>query len=242
MIPRQLPILFSTEMIKSIIAGRKTKTRRIIKESFNGCLTNGGPHPCPNDPVVVYPGEKFEFNGEIIKCDFKEVRAFFHCSTLDSIAKCRTGKPGDILWVRETFALPIFFDGGEHDVYYKADDERPLDIKHRGAWKPSIHMRKLHARIWLQVKDISVQSLRDITESDAIAEGVEKIIDYGSTGYKLYTNPNATYSDVDAIWSFESLWESINGKESWQQNPWVWVTDFEVLSVNGRPDKKISLL
>jgi hypothetical protein len=100
---REIPILFSTPMVQAILAGRKTMTRRIINESFNGCLTNGGPHPCPNDPVVFHPGEKFEFDGEQITVDYPQVRALFHCSTLDSEAKCPYGKKGDLLWVRETW-------------------------------------------------------------------------------------------------------------------------------------------
>lgn len=165
---KERPILYSTPMVLAKQARLKTQTRRIIKESFNGCLT-GGPHPCPNEPVVIHPGEIFESpaNGEEIVVDWPEVRAIFHCSTLDSIAKCPWGKVGDIIWGRETHCLES--DGGDPWIVYKADyTNYPMGSNH---WKPSIFMRKVHARIWDRITSIRVERLQDISEHDAQCEG-----------------------------------------------------------------------
>lgn len=128
----------------------------------------------------------------------------------------------DILWVRETYSPGHIENGSNTGWQYKADN-KGQNIK----WKPSIFMPKEAARIFLKVKNIRLERLQDISEEDAIAEGIIKIADYGNTGYKLYTEPDAAYSDIDALESFESLWNSINGEDSWKENPYVWVIEFE---------------
>lgn len=216
---REHPILYSTPMVLAKLAGRKTQTRRIIKESFNGCLTNGGPHPCPNDPVVYHPGEQYidptdPGDNRKITIDYPQVRADFFCSTLNSTAKCPYGKVGDWLWCRETFGYE--FGGG---YLYKASHEHMKDVggltDHK--WKPSIFMPKEAARIWEEVTDIRVETLHQITYDDCIAEGIEDKIGHNA--------------DI----AYKRLWESIHGKGSWDINPWVWVLTTKVLSINGRP-------
>jgi hypothetical protein len=221
---KEHPILFSTPMVQAILEGRKTVTRRVINESFNGCLTNGGPHPCPNEPIVIYPGETYDspcHPGESITVDWPQVRAIFHCSTLDSEAKCRQGKPGDILWVRETWAKYVAADcvGGVTTRYrFKADN-----IDECYQWKPSIHMPKIASRIKLLVKSITVESLHQITEEDAIKEGIYKPV--GSQFFQA-TNGNGPWGETP-VQAFENLWKSINGEESFQANPWVWRIEFK---------------
>jgi hypothetical protein len=242
---KERPILFSTPMVKAILEGRKTVTRRVIKESWNGCLTHGGPHPCPNDPLVFYPGDEFDHPDpevrEKITIDVPEVRAFFHCSTLDrSEAKCPFGKPGDILWVRETWTDEI--NGKEnHYPFFKADFPMTWDDDGQThtllvtdlKWKPSIFMPKHICRLQLLIKSISVERLNDISKEDAIREGIEPTIrlenDFvkGDQYYKHYTNKKI--DGADPVSSFRSLWESINGKESWDSNPWLWRIEFEKL-------------
>lgn len=237
---KERPILYSTPMIQAKLAGRKTQTRRIIKESFNGCLTNGGPHPCPNDPVVLIPGTnlgKFmpEDEHETI-IDYPQVRAVFHCSTLDSEAMCPFGKVGDVLWSRETFIQAPF-----GKVHYRADitkEQEDIRIKNLQAghawakWKPSIFQPKGFARIWERITDIRVERLQDISEKDAIAEGVESFKEGNQTLYKHYVSDDVCYSAKD---SYASLWESINGDGSWGLNPWCWCITTEILSTTGRP-------
>jgi hypothetical protein len=98
-------------------------------------------------------------------------------------------------------------------------------------WKPSIHMPKEAARIWLEVTEVRVERLHDITEEDAIAEGVEKLNNW----WKDYTSDQDAYDMQTAMCSFDSLWKKINGEESWNENPWVWVVSFKVLSTTGKP-------
>lgn len=242
-IKKERPILFSTAMVQAIIRGEKTQTRRIVKESFNGCLTNGGPHPCPNDPIIFHPGEQItsEENPDVITVDTKTVEAHFHCSTLNSVAKCPYGKIGDMLWVRETWTKyhPVDENGytnfNEHDYFYLADgpttvvkvDADGFELEdQRDKWKPSIHMPKEAARLFLQIVDIRIESLHDINYYDAIKEGVKIEENDGSKSwYRNYLE------DVGALpspqESFMTLWKSINGTDSWECNPWVWVIEFK---------------
>lgn len=233
------PILFSTPMVQAIMEGRKTVTRRIIKESFNGCLTGGGPHPCPNDPIVMTPGDEYESPDvdEIMVVDYPEVRAIFHCSTLDSEAKCRQGKAGDILWVRETWSPKGWMN--DKTLYaYKAEGNIPPRIRYgdewEQCWKPSIFMPKEACRLKLKVVSITVEALHDITEEDAIREGIKPVESFdsgaGISPRQMYMNylPFG-YMEVTPLASFESLWRLINGDESWESNPWVWRIEFEKL-------------
>jgi hypothetical protein len=113
------------------------------------------------------------------------------------------GWPGDLLWVRETFQIIP-----PNSIFYKADKENKV----KKGWKPSIHMPKEAARIWLQIKDVRVERLQQISYADAKAEGVE------------YPH------------NFYDLWLKINGPLSWDANPWVWVVEFEVVSTTGKPE------
>jgi hypothetical protein len=245
---KERPILFQTPMVQAILEGRKTVTRRVIKESFNGCLTNGGPHPCPNDPVVIYPGEIYEspcHPGESITVDWPQVRAIFHCSTLDSESKCPYGKPGDVLWVRETFtildywedskAVQVMYEGGATKVCALTDREWSKFVKwqERTERKSSLFMFRSLSRLTLEITSISVERLQDITEEDAIREGIEPTIRLeknfvkGEQLYKHYTNPEV--KGVDPIGSFRSIFQSINGPEFWNRNDWVWRIAFSKL-------------
>ena len=133
---------------------------------------------------------------------------------------CPHGEPGDILWVRETFLIVP-----PNMIFYKADP----DNKATGCWKPSIFMPKEACRIKLMIKSIRVERLQDISDEDAKAEGVDHVIDkitgycgydYLSGGYNLMTTPYHGY---------RSLWKKINGIDSWDKNPWVWVIEFKKL-------------
>jgi len=198
---KEIPMLFSTPMVQAIIEGRKTQTRREIKNRhFLACLQN--------------PAE----NGLI---------------NLNNA--CPYGEPNDLIWVRETWG----YDASGNDILFKAT-HNPECLW--GSWKPSIHMPKKFARIWLEVVSIKVERLQDISEPDAIKEGIEPTATYDSGEgvypgrfYKNYL-PHG-YMEVSARHSFQSLWQSINGLESWCANPWVWVVEFRVLSTNGKPDK-----
>lgn len=202
-------------MVQAILEGRKTQTRRAIK------------------PQPIHDISQYHLNnaGNLwVSRSAKNADGGYYLWS----AKCPYGQVGDVLWVRETWQL--FTPYGPEDYYfgYKAspgeignEASSKYDYASPDVWKPSIHMPYEAARIFLRITDIRVERLQDISEDDAIAEGVERVADYGTTGYKLYTEPDAAYSDIDAKWSFESLWQSINGADSWDANPWVWVVTFE---------------
>jgi hypothetical protein len=209
------PILFQTEMVQAILEDRKTQTRRILKS--------------------IRPVEEFEVVHKVAENDFwiGVLKGHFmgHSSTR---MKSPYGQPGDLLWVKETHQF------GNGKVYFKANltEQVANEVSSLGAkWKPSIHMPKYASRIWLMVEDVRVERLQDITEEDAIAEGVDNWTwkDMATPqNWKDYTDPfNPPL--LCATDSFESLWISINGEESLESNPWVWVVKFRVLSNTGRP-------
>lgn len=138
---------------------------------------------------------------------------------------CPYGKVGDVLWVRENFCFADSFDNGKEVRTYAYQATPFTNLKVR--WKPSIHMPKAACRIFLRITNVRVERLQDISESDAISEGVEKQFTplFQEWRYKDYFNINSDWRSP--ISSFQSLWASINGIESWDNNPWVWVVEFE---------------
>lgn len=154
-----------------------------------------------------------------------------------NLARCKY-KIGDILWVRETWqhtkCLNINFEDENYGYVYKADEQPWEDYEH-WTWKPSIFMPKEACRIFLKIKSIRVERLNEITEADALAEGVERWIEERMkskpTHYKVYFQ-NCKPEDLcsytsDPIDSYETLWQKINGEKSWAENPFVWVYEFE---------------
>lgn len=198
-------------MVKAILKGRKTQTRRHIKGQ-----------PTGDDAINLK--DVFNHNPEY----FYEI--------------CKYGKPGDLLWVREKFT-PLPFDmvnqrTGLHFSYFADCDAESLEIaKEYGfKWKPSIHMPKDAARIWLMIEDIRVERVQEISQIDAQAEGIEPVTLHGESKWKRYDEGFCT--EYPAI-SFKTLWISINGEESWKANPWVWVIQFRVLSTTGKPSDEV---
>lgn len=203
------PILFSTEMVQAILAGRKTQTRRVIKDLDGINLSD------------LVPGDR----------DFLKTKGFFQLLLKTDFEKAITLKPkykiGDILWVRETYIdvgekADQYFGGVR--FHYKVNQ----DFVGCWPWKPSIFMPKEAARIFLKVTNVRVERLQDISEEDAIAEGAK---DY------LNRDDLKMLKDLDWVikrpfgnyqFGFLALWQSINAKKHpWESNPWVWVYEFE---------------
>lgn len=228
---KEIPILFSTPMVQALLAGRKTQTRRIVK-------------PAPQ--------------GRMYKEHEKET---WSDTDWGHTYKCTYGKPGDIIYVRETW-FPAAINGNKVLIGYNVEDpQQTIEIttdKVDSYWKqldkgrhiPSIHMPKEAARIWLEVTEVRVERLQDISEEDAKAEGIERNCTYDGNHSICSTCTNQCRSegewlhymrDLDdfpaysAKESFQSLWQSINGPDSWNANPWVWVVSFKVLSTTGKP-------
>jgi hypothetical protein len=144
---------------------------------------------------------------------------------------CPYGQPGDRLWVRESWAR----DDEDGQVMYRADIGRDVcaDAWEQGRiegvprykWKPSIHMPRWASRILLEVTSVRVERLQDISESDALAEGVTPKWEPGCSGRLM--DAFGGFSFRPAASAYAELWEQINGPGSWDTNPWVWVIEFK---------------
>lgn len=133
---------------------------------------------------------------------------------------CPYGNPGDRLWVREAFCWP-----DDYSIpIYKADTE---DLPPMDRWRPSIHMPRAASRIMLEITDVRAEQLKDISESDAIDEGLENYdeLPICGNGFVSYAGPEIWHDTARA--SFFSLWQHINGPESLDENPWVWAITFK---------------
>ena len=182
---RERPILFSAPMVRAILNGSKTQTRRVVKQS-----------PAPHAGRTTW-----------------------------DTGRCPYGQPGDRLWVRES----MLFDP-DQGWRYSADGADVIDENYGKINQrcPSIHMPRTCCRLLLEITGVRVERLHEISEADAQAEGVERVV--VGVGWRRYCDPDSEEVGVppcgDARRSFLSLWKFINGDESWNANPWVWVVDF----------------
>ncbi len=209
---KEKPILFSSDMVRAILAGRKFMTRRSIgldgKEYYLQTLVYHSTGRFTFAPVNKTP---------ITENDIIE-------------RQCRI-EVDDILYVRESFTL---IDG---KIQYKADQPNER-MREPLKFKPSIHLPKRNSRIWLQVTDIRAERLHEISESDARSEGVElhergmKWLNYQDREGKV---TQFIFNCDTAKRSFLSLWGMINDCNPFCVDPWVWVIEFKVLSTTGRP-------
>lgn len=218
------PILYSTDMVQALQQGRKTMTRRTQG------LEEINKQPDAYSVATVNIGE-YVFE---VRSQKSDVGSFD--SMTDVTVRSKYQK-GDILWVREKFS--IHGHTTRHFIY-RADVCGDHDLPDGCKWKPSIHMPKAAARIFLKVTNVRVERLQQISEEDAVAEGIlylESMQPY-TMGYKLYGDHEI--SDIlerkavtgTSIESFETLWDMINGKGAFDFNPWVFVYEFEVLDRN----------
>ena len=197
---RERPILFSGPMVRAILDGRKTQTRRVVKPQ---------PEWVPYPAHVCEPGEPVGFWA------WQRTPRNFHDSVHEDFARHNPfGAVGDRLWVRETWAgLEI---GDDVAVSYRADV--PEDAHKFDRWRSPIHMPRWASRITLEITDVRVERVQEISEADAIAEGVTAYADaHLSKGH-----------DRTPVEVFAYLWDSLNAKRGygWDVNPWVWVISF----------------
>ncbi|NME63821.1 hypothetical protein HF846_04295 [Clostridium cadaveris] len=206
------PILFNTDMVKAILEGRKTCTRRIIKN------------------LIVFNQEEETFSHKDKKSDI----GYKVGLTKDEIIEYAPYQVGDILWVRETWCdatTDLYVDSdlelGDCKYIFKVDDNgriQPiieLDVKR---WRPSIHMPKEAARIFLEVTSVRAERLKDIAEDGAKAEG--------AISTAIENEDGTDYVGLYAIENFREIWNSTIKKEErhkygWNANPWVWVIEFK---------------
>lgn len=190
-------------MVRAILEGRKTQTRRIVKLADGGHAQNEDiPAHGECDGIVIPPPDYV--------MDFS--KHFPQWKRME----CPYGQPGDRLWVRETHYVESapgnWYTGF---ILYKANDEHAPVSK----WRPSIHMPRWASRITLEVVSVRVERLHDISEEDAKAEGVHSDA--------VVTADGSDYRGLFAYDRFAELWQSINGTGSWDANPWVWVVEFK---------------
>ncbi len=229
---RVRPILFNTDMVQAILAGRKTVTRRLVRPTYRA--DESGFKVMTNLGTGERQAEKIDDEERTFDPPRYVIPAY---------------QPGDILYVRETWAFKCCLDC-EHcnfdpiprtdevctqhktpimheDKYYategcyiyRADYPRPDRI----IWRPSIHMPKDAARIWLEITDVNIQRLQEMTLDDFLSEGV-------LIHLEAYNDPYNAYMHARRI--FTSIWDSTilpqdKDKYGWAANPWVWVYDFK---------------
>ena len=196
---KETGLMFKAPIVRAILEGRKTQTRRVMANQ-----------PCGQNYAYVHVrqvGDGFQWHSEL-----GESRVF----------NCHIGKPGDRIYVRETFARVPTVCGGDELVFaadYQDGSDKTAGVK----YTPSIHMPKELARIWLEVTGVRVERLQDITEEDAKAEGIERTEDFfGCPCWRDYSEPEGPDASVcpdDPIGSFHTLWESTGS--DWTANPWV---------------------
>lgn len=233
---KQHPILFNGEMVRAILDGRKTQTRRILK-------------PQPRSAPIKHDGIWTDSNG------FKPDENDWVGPVRNDVQSIKGVKyaVGDQLWLREAFQ---YIEGPagirqKGRVLYRADmtdtdGNRWSGDQSEVKWHPSIHMPRWASRITLEVTDVRVQRLQDISEGDAVAEGIEMVglsgLQGGGLLYKNYQRPptkwvgghacdgyfdSSYYKSEGEINSFYTLWNSINGPDAWGENPWVAAYTFE---------------
>lgn len=210
---REIPILFSTPMVQAILEGRKTQTRRVIKPQPQ-IVSDYEWHWGGTRPKAKRAGGAISSYG---------VDAVEHGSS-SMVFQCPYGKLGDLLWVRETWGYsPGFYQNdAPWNIIYRADGDDQMSGL--GRWYPSIHMKKENARIWLEVVSVRVERLHNMDYKDALAEGI--FHHAGLDGY-VSSKLGTDFHCSDPTISFMKLWCDINGPESWDANPWVWVVEFK---------------
>ena len=227
---RERPILFSGAMVRAILEGRKTMTRRVVK-------------PQPHAGVDAVKWQDVIVTG--CNTQGQSGLAMMRGGVIESEAiRCPHGQPGDRMWVRETFRIesvgthvPVKIPYEDVGIVYAADGEKKnIHREYPSALsrtchnnKPSIFMPRWASRITLEVTGVRVERLLEISEQDAIAEGVERVryaVEPHDAGFRDYIGDVVLRS---ARHSFESLWVKINGRESWDANPWVWVVEFRMV-------------
>lgn len=220
---KERPILFTGEMVRAILSVRKTQTRRVIKD------------------LKGYESSGYDFCVGMHDGELQALTAGDHGWESTGI-KCPYGQPGNRLWVRENLLWESYASRGVNYVQYEADKkecvaERPEDwipagrqyshndshdnlppggINYYTGKVPSIFMPRWASRITLEITGVRVERLQDISNEDALAEGTPDL--------------RTIENNWDMRRCFQSLWESINGADSWAANPWVWVIEFKRLT------------
>lgn len=230
---RERPILFSAPMVRALLGGTKTQTRRAVKLPHMNPLGEweqmswGGPHGGRTRDGYTVPLQQ----------------AIGHSRT-GEILGCPYGQPGDRLWVRETWSH-AGFTGARGEISAVPDQLQHPNFCHYSAewlhsqirWTPGIHMPRWASRILLEITDVRVERLQDISEADAIAEGIDRSPSMGKPcafqwcDYRIPQDAAEWFNSP--IHSYETLWDQINGAGAWAANSWVWAVSIRRVPPTG---------
>ena len=218
---KERPMLFSAPMVRAILDGRKTVTRRIVKPvkfypDFGCAVGQVGGAWRYGSPAALGLRERGDHWSVVLKGDVLQRMCTSEAYGWGAGAGCPYGVPGgDRLYVRETWAAPHAYDHlpprlipQDARIHYAATEDRGGLL-----WRPSIHMPRWASRITLEITGVRVERLQGISEADAIAEGVRNSLHL----------PGGRFAREN----FEHLWWTINGDGSWESNPWMWVIEFK---------------
>lgn len=204
------PMIFNAEMARALLDGRKTQTRR---------------------PMKIQPDTRhcrIDFEGGVLK-ESSQVAGCWH---VNRTHRPPCGQPGDLIYVRETFAE---WDDG---IVYRASNPQCNNVT---KWTPSIHMERKHSRLTLKITDVRIERVQGISEADAISEGLEIFNEDGNLWYSGYMDGNDSwFSELwkwhcnDPVQAFKELWDGIYFKSGngWNDNPWVWCYTFSIIHKN----------
>lgn len=207
-------MIFNGEMVRAILDGRKTQTRRIM-----------APQPADDIERCIFP------NPEVI--GWKSSLRHKYGSTTAHF--CPYGKPGDRIWVREAFRVhsratdvaPLVYKASERNSWTEQTLRVPVAVCNKPAtpekWTPSLHMPRWASRILLEITDVRVERLNSIHDVDAMREGIQNLTTCSHADFGIPGVVNAQHP----VRAFQLLWESIYGADSWRANPWVWVIEFK---------------
>lgn len=229
---KERPILFSAPMVRAILDGRKSMTRRVMKVQ---------PPAEGYELATCISTTSAEWRREEGKQHWLKRDGYRVIDCSQPYFTCPYGQVGDRLWVRETFTTDRVYKGGDivdGDTVYRASMPESytwpdhLDDLTPPKWKPAIHMPRWASRITLEITGVRVERLQAITPEDAIAEGLVTMPEFNWTAQKPTGRILAETAGSPPYWAspktaFESLWENINGAGSWEANPFVWVVEFK---------------
>ncbi len=217
-IVKERPIIFSAPMVRAILAGAKSQTRRVVK----GAPAEWAPvQPQVYSPTVI-DRHGYEQPGPTA---YGAGNADGECWI-----RCPYGQPGDRLWVREAWGEP--WHHAQPRCFYRASDDGWMGSHPDfDGWRPSIHMCRWASRITLEITSARVERLQAISEADAAAEGVTPKWEPGFSGRLM--EALGGFSFRPAASAYADLWESLHGPGSWDANPWVWVVEFKRINQAG---------
>ncbi|WP_333620411.1 hypothetical protein [Pantoea septica] len=214
---RERPILLNGDMVRAVLNGSKTQTRRIIDWRRTR----------PTEIAERDDGSKWPWSE-----DCENGGDYWH--------DCPFGEVGDRLWVRETFRVhsratdvaTLVYKASERQSWTEQTHRVPVSVCNKPAviekWTPSIHMPRWASRITLEITGVRVERLQDISQADAVAEGIKSGRCGNETSWRdAFYVPGDNQPYFNAETAYGDLWSSIYGEESWQANPWVWVIEFK---------------